>query len=92
VGEVNRLAPLLGFNNVQAGLKKVQRVPVGGPLTKRGKRPTKPARVDSGNIMFAAVAGFPWQLRSHLGQAESYYGQPEPPFPASVPTPEIAPW
>jgi hypothetical protein len=92
VGEVNRLAPLLGFDNVQAGLKKVQRVPIDGPLTKRGKRPTKPARVDSGNIPFAALAGFPWQLRVYLRQAESYYGQPEPAFPASVATPEIAPW
>jgi hypothetical protein len=92
VDEVNRIAPLLGFASVVAGEKKVRRIPVEGPLTVRGKQPTRTARVDGGNVPFGAVAGFPWTLRDHLGQAEGYYRQPGSPFPASVPTPEVAPW
>ena len=73
VAEVNRLAPLLGFKNIEAGLSKTRRVPVEGKKTKRGKKPTKVARCTDGNIPFKIVATFPSGLRVHQGTAEQFY-------------------
>jgi hypothetical protein len=74
VAEVNRLAPLLGLQGVEAGVSKLKRVPIEGvPRTKRGKQPTRVERVTEGNVPFAAVAGFPRGLRIHLGMADAFY-------------------
>ncbi len=74
IGEVNRLAPLLGLHGVHAGRSRVQRVPVEGlGRTRRGKLPTKVSRVPAGNVPFRAVAAFPFGLRRHLGTADSFY-------------------
>ncbi|MEM7132104.1 MAG: hypothetical protein AAF702_37710 [Chloroflexota bacterium] len=73
ITEVNRLAPLLGFEGIEAGRSTTKRVPVDGPLSKRGKRPTGVKRVTEGNIPFEAVATFPYGLRRYLGIAEAYY-------------------
>lgn len=75
VGEVNRLAPLLGFDGLEAGMSTTKRVPIDGPPTARGKRPTRVERVTDGNCPFEAVAGFPAALRVHLGTADAYYTQ-----------------
>jgi len=76
VRQVNRLAPLLGFDGVKAGISKTVRVPdPSAPLTKRGKVATKVVRGTTGNIPFAMVSGFPHSLRCYLGTANSYYSQ-----------------
>ena len=73
IAEVNRLAPPLGFDNVRAGMNKVKRVPVDGPLTKRGKQPTKSMRVADGNIPYEVTARFPRELRRHRQTAGGWY-------------------
>jgi len=74
VSEVNRLAPLLGFEGVQAGRSRLRRVPIKGlSRTGRGRHPTRVARVADGNVPFSGVATFPRGLRSHLGLAGDFY-------------------
>lgn len=76
VAEVNRLLGVLeipGSAGLRAGITRVQRVPHDGPLTSRGKRPTRVERVTLGDLPFAVVAGFPGALRQHLHQANLYY-------------------
>jgi hypothetical protein len=80
VTEVNRLAPLLGFSDIQAGRQVAKRVPIGGKLTVTGKPRTTVKRVTEGNIPFSAVSGFPRALRLHLNTAEEYYTSGELPL------------
>ncbi len=62
VAEVNRLAPLLGFEGVTATVSKTRR---------KGKQVFRGTA--DGAVPFEAVAGFPRGLRYHLKQAERYY-------------------
>jgi hypothetical protein len=74
VRQVNRLAPLLGFDGVKAGVSKTVRVPdPSAPLTTRGKVATRVVRGTVGNIPFAVAAGFPYSLRAYFGKAEAHY-------------------
>lgn len=73
IAEVNRLAPLIGFEDVRADMSKVRRMPIDGPLTKRGKQPTKPMRVTDGNIPYDIAARFPDSLRVHRQIAADWY-------------------
>jgi len=88
VRQINRLAPLLGMKDVEFGRSKVARVPIeGAPLTVRGKRPTRVARVCTGNVPFTVGAGFPMSLRRFLGTASRHYSKNElPPGVPSLPT------
>jgi hypothetical protein len=72
VGEVNRIAPLLGFEGIDAQQTRVKRITVEGEKTKRGKDTTKPARVNEGNIPYDAVCGFPHAMRQHFGILDFY--------------------
>ena len=56
ISEVNRLAPLLGFRNVEAGRQVPKRVAIPGEFTKTGKPATKVQKVSLGNVPFAAAA------------------------------------
>lgn len=72
--QVNRIAPLLGFNEVKAAGTKLVRVSdPEGRRTSTGKLPTRVARVPLGNIPMQVVAGFPMALRTHLGRADDHY-------------------
>lgn len=82
VGEVNRLAPLLGFNRVEAAISKVSRVPIEGEYTKTGKAKTKPQRTNTGNIPFEVVSTFPHSLRMHQKTAAQYYLKGD--YPVSI--------
>lgn len=74
IAEVNRLAPLLGFEGIQARKSVTKRVPVeDAAFTKRGKRPTRVVRTTEGNVPFECVAGFPSALRQHRGTAATFY-------------------
>lgn len=74
VRQINRLAPILGFEGVEFGRSKVVRVPIqGAPLTLRRKRPTRVVRTCTGNVPFAVGAGFPMSLRRYQGIAARYY-------------------
>lgn len=76
VRQVNRLAPLLGFMDVDAGHTKTIRVPVpGGKRGARGKLPTRVVRRTVGNVPFYAVAGFPRAMRVYRSQADEHYSQ-----------------
>ena len=75
VAEVTRLAPLVGFAGVEAGMKRP---------TRRGKTIQ---RVETGTIPFTAVTGFPQKLRQVRGTAEAYYGAKVLPFPVTLPPP-----
>jgi hypothetical protein len=75
IGEVNRLAPLLGFSGIKAGRQVAKRFPVEGEVTKRGKPQTTVKKATDGNIPFKVVATFPHSLRVHLGEANDYYVQ-----------------
>ena len=84
VRQVNRIAPLLGFQGIHVGISKSVRVPdPSAPLTPRGKRPTRVVRGTTGNVPYAAGAGFPESLRRFLGQADRYY--PAGALPAGAP-------
>jgi hypothetical protein len=73
VRQVNRLAPLLGFEGIKAGRTKMMRVADhSAPRTVRGKIATKVVRRTLGNVPFSAVYGFPCALRQHLGEANDY--------------------
>ena len=72
--QVNRLAPMLGFEGVVAARTKTVRIPDPSlPLTPRGKMATRVVRQCLANIPFPAIAGFPTALRSHLGQSLEHY-------------------
>jgi hypothetical protein len=73
VTEVNRLAPLLGFQDIKAARQVATRVAVDRELTQQGKAKTKVVKVCDGNVPFRAVATFPRGLREHLGTAAEYY-------------------
>jgi hypothetical protein len=73
IAEVNRLAPLLGMERVEAGLNRPRRVPIPGQLTRRGKPKTKVKRVDEGNIPLSVHSRFPDALRVFFGTADAYY-------------------
>jgi hypothetical protein len=72
VAEVNRLAPLLGLGNIQAGRSRLKRVPVNGQLTKTGKPATRVARVSETALPYSCVYMFPYALREHLGRTDFY--------------------
>ncbi len=74
VRQVNRLAPLLGFENIRAGGAKTTRIPDPTlPRTVRGKMRTRVVRATTGNIPFSAVAHFPSSIRIHQGTAFEHY-------------------
>jgi hypothetical protein len=73
LGEVNRIAPLLGLHGVRAAANRVRRVEVEGPPTRRGKRPTRVVRRSDGNVPHCAVAEFPSGIRWALGMGDAYY-------------------
>jgi len=78
--QVNRLAPILGFDGIVAGRTKVKRVPDPSlGMTVTGKVATQVQRVCLGNIPFRAAAVFPAGLRKHFGQAFKYYSKNEMP-------------
>jgi hypothetical protein len=84
IGEVNRLAPLLGFDDVQAGLSKTRRIADESlPRTKRDKTATRVVRGWGGNLPGAAVFTFPHGLRAHQGLAQAHYESNV--LPAGVP-------
>jgi hypothetical protein len=67
---------LLGFEGIHVGVSKTVRVPdPAGPLTPRGKIPTRVVRRTTGNVPHRVGAGFPASLRTHLGQAGEHYGK-----------------
>jgi hypothetical protein len=71
--EVNRLAPMLGMNGIEAGLNRTKRVPVPGQFTKTGKPVTVVERVDEGNVPLGYHSRFPYGVREFFGIAEAYY-------------------
>lgn len=74
ISEVNRIAPLIGFNDVDAGMSKTKRVQIKDKSTfKPGRKPTKVVRTTDGNIQFSSVASFPIGLRKERGEAYYYY-------------------
>lgn len=79
ISEVNRVAALMGFADVQAAMSKPKRVPIPGRKTKRGKQATRVQRVSEGNVPFESAAWFPHGLREHLGVAQEYYQSGDPP-------------
>jgi hypothetical protein len=73
VAEVNRIAPLLGFDGVEAGLSKTKRVRI------EGETRSRVVRVSEGNLPHCVVAGFPNSVRNLLGTADSFYRANVPP-------------
>ncbi len=74
IGEVNRIAPLLGFSGIDAAMSKSKRVPLEGcPPTKRGRQQTRVQKVTGGNVPFRAVTSFPIGLRAEQEIADWYY-------------------
>jgi hypothetical protein len=71
--EVNRIAPLLGFDGVVAGQSKTRRVPIEGETSKTGRPATRVERFNDGNMPFKAIAKFPYGVRMHLGTADDHY-------------------
>ena len=84
ISEVNRIAPMIGLNSIQAEMSKLKRVAIEGEFTKTGKPVTKVNRVSEGNIPFATAATFPHAVRRFLGDM-SIYEQNNLPFVCSVP-------
>jgi hypothetical protein len=72
IGEVNRIASLIGLHEVQAGRSVTRRV-----ATESGG-PKKVKRVDEGNVPFDYVAGFPYALRRHRDELDYYMHAPLP--------------
>lgn len=75
IAEVNRLAPLLGFAGVEAGMKRPTRM---GKTIKR---------VETGTISYQAVTTFPGGLRTSRATADAYYRARVLPFPVALPLP-----
>ncbi len=82
IGEVNRIAPLIGLT-ITAERSKVKRVPIADELTTTGKPATKVVRTSEGTIPFAAAATFPHAVRVLLGQTD-WYEQNALPFPHAL--------
>jgi hypothetical protein len=74
IAEVNRIAVLLGFADVQAGMSSPKRA---GKTLKRHTM---------GNIPFKVAATFPHALRAERGEADAYYRAKVFPFPVMVPS------
>ncbi len=73
IGEVNRLAPLVGLVGVEAGLSKARRIPIeDAEPTARGKQPTRVVRGSTGNLPHKAMATFPAGVRHHFGWLDVY--------------------
>ena len=73
VSELERIAPLLGFEGVKAGMSKV---------TRQGKRVR---RVSQDNVPFEpAVPKFPSGLRAYRGQIDYYRDRSPPPFECNL--------
>jgi hypothetical protein len=83
IGEVNRIAPLLGLRGVRAAPNRVRRVEVDGPPKRRGKRPTRVVRRSDGNVPHRAVAAFPSGIRWALGMGDAYYRAGRSPLDAA---------
>jgi hypothetical protein len=73
ISEVARLIPLMGFPDLAVGLSRIQRMPIPGVFTKRGKPKTKPVRVSDGDLPHKVTARFPGALRRYLHTADAYY-------------------
>jgi len=72
VGEVNRIAPLLGLRGIEAGASKSGRVVVDGEFTKTGKPATRVQRVSTGNVPFDVVSKFPQKTREFVNDLSFY--------------------
>lgn len=85
IRQVNRLAPMLGFDGIDAARTKVVRVPdTTLPPTARGKVATRVQRQCLGSIPFRVAAGFPSALRMYRNEAINYYTRDT--LPAGAPT------
>jgi hypothetical protein len=73
IAEVNRIAPMLRLDGIEAGGSKTRRVPIEGETTKTGKPVTRVIRVNEGNVPYSAVCRFPYGVREYLGTADSFY-------------------
>jgi len=78
IDEVNRLAPMLGLQGVEAGRSKTRRVPIEGEYTKTGKPATRVVRRSDGTLTRKEVASFPNSVR--MIQQPEFYTQPAGPF------------
>jgi hypothetical protein len=83
ISEVNRIAPMIGLNDVRAAMSKPKRVIVEGEFTRSGKPTTTVQRVTVGNVPFKAAAAFPSGVRKFLGDM-SVYEQNALPFACSA--------
>jgi hypothetical protein len=82
--QVNRIAKVLGFENIAAGRTLLKRIPDPSlPRTVRGKIATRVTRVETGNIPLSVSAAFPAALRVHLNQADRHFGSRQ--LPAGCP-------
>ncbi len=79
IGEVNRIAPLIGID-ITAAESKPMRVPIEGQFTKTGKPATRVKRGTTGTVPFDTVARFPYGVRIHLGLT-TWYTDKHLPFP-----------
>jgi hypothetical protein len=79
IGEVNRIAPMLGLD-ITAAPSKPMRVPIEGQFTKTGKPATRVKRGTEGTVPFKAVSTFPYLVRIHLGLT-TWYTDKRLPFP-----------
>ena len=84
ISEVNRIAPMIGLNGIQAAMSKPKRVAAESGFTKTGKPATTVKRVCDGNVPFESVARFPHGVRQFLNDL-SIYEQNALPFVCSVP-------
>jgi len=85
ISEVNRIAPMLGFESVQVGVSRLVRVKVPDSLTPSGRLATKVRRVTDGNIPFKVAANFPYELRLYQGTADDYYREARMPIAVDWP-------
>jgi hypothetical protein len=83
VGEVNRLAPVLGLGGIKASVSRARRVPIPGQTSKTGKPASRVVRGTEGDVPFDVISRFPYSFRSHLGLTD-YYVRNELPFPCSA--------
>jgi hypothetical protein len=67
IAEVNRIAPLIGLEGVEAGRSRLKRVPI------EGGSATKVVRVSEGNLPHKVVSRFPYMARFFFGTADGYY-------------------
>ena len=84
ISEVNRIAPMIGLDGINAAMSKPKRVAAESGFTKTGKPATTVKRVCDGNVPFKAVSTFPHGVRQFLNDL-SIYEQNALPFVCSVP-------